>query len=99
MDGSATRSFVVERFWPGVTASAAVADLDRLRPAPATGGIRIVGSVLVPEDEVVLSLVEAPSADSIAVLFRGAGVSFDRVTETVLIGAFGRGGDSDGEGR
>jgi hypothetical protein len=96
MNGSATRSFVVERFWPGVTTPAAAADLGRLGPARTTGAIRIVGSILVPKDEVVLSLIEAPSADAIEVLFRDAGVSFDRVTETVLIGAFERGGDRDG---
>ena len=84
--------FIVERYWPGVTEAdvlAASAALHRATggalPSAATvgvappDGVRYLGGILVPGDEVVLFRFEAPDAGLVEALGVRAGVRCDRV--------------------
>ena len=81
--------YLVERYWPGV-------DRDQLVPAArgissaaaelAAGGrdVRVLSSLLLPADEVVLSLFEAASEEDVVEVNRRSGVPFDRVQPVEL---------------
>lgn len=78
--------YLVERYWPGV-------DRDQLTSATARLGIaarelavvghavRVLNSVFIPADEVVLSLFEAATEDDVVEVNRRGGVPFDRVQQ------------------
>jgi Protein of unknown function (DUF4242) len=77
-------SYVAECFWPGVTR----ADLELLdgraslsagRASGAEQPVRYIGSMLMPEDEVVFCFYEGPSADAIAGAARLAQIPFARI--------------------
>ena len=77
-------SYVAECFWPGVT-RAELASLDDRASLSAgrTSGteqpVRYVGSMLMPEDEVVFCFLEGPSADAVAGAASGAQIPFARI--------------------
>jgi hypothetical protein len=83
-----TATYIAECFWPGVTdelvedaglrASRAVAEL-RSEGKP----ISYVGSILVPEDEVVFFQFEGPSADIVREASGRAELPIERVVESV----------------
>ena len=56
------------------------ADLARLGDGAA---VRYVRSILIPGDETCLHLVEADSAERVAVAFEQAGLAADRIVEAV----------------
>jgi hypothetical protein len=81
-------TFLVERYWPGVTleafteAAGRLADsVDRLRREGAA--IRTVAATLVPGDEAAYWVVEAPSIELVELACARAGVPVERI-----VGAF-----------
>ena len=86
MVGAEVRSFIAECFWPGVQA-ADVRDLDERarRGAAATRSIatrvRYLGSILMPEDEVVLCEFEG-DVETVRLVAESAAIPFDRIVET-----------------
>ena len=80
--------YLAECFWPGVTEND-LTDLDgRARAsAEATAGVRYLGSMFVPGDEVVFCFFDAPSTEAVqAVAERGA-IPFERIVESVHVPA------------
>ena len=85
--GSA-QTFLVEHYRPGITAEAFRAAMARVRASAAAmrrdgSPIRCVHSTLVPEDEAMLSVIDAASSELVEQLFARAGVRVDRIV-TVL---------------
>jgi hypothetical protein len=84
------RTFVVERFWPGVTLGQLEAALER---AAIVGGalddegrhVTHAHCTLIPEDETVVCVFEAETAQDVAELNRRAEFSFDRIAEAVSL--------------
>jgi hypothetical protein len=91
------QAFLVECYWPGVTDRdfrAHVATLDSLVPrgAPnAAGPVVHLGSTLVVQDEVILSLFRAPGVDELRVLLAARSVAPDRIL--VVTAVRGRAGE------
>jgi len=82
-------TFVVESYWPGVTAAslhAAVIAVGRAAAAMGCQGIRIryMGSTLVPADETVFCFVEAVERQDVVDLSDRAGLRSDRIIEAVI---------------
>jgi hypothetical protein len=77
-------TYLVEHYWPGLTADAFRSASERVRAAAdamARAGtpIRFVRSIMVPSDEAAFCLLDAASEDVIAQLYTRAGVRFDRI--------------------
>ena len=86
-DGDLT-TYLVERYWPGVTEAGLAAALERASPSsggPGGGHLRHVHSVLIPSEEVVFSLFEAHSAADVEEANRRAEAPFERVVEAVAV--------------
>ena len=84
----AGQEYLVECFWPGVQ----IADVDKLdrrarvvaRRSRRRGiPVRYLGSLLVPDDEVVLFEFQARSADVVAETSAQVGLPFQRVVPAV----------------
>lgn len=80
--------YLVECYWPGVTAAAVFDAIRRAHAAAAdiTGGgrrVQLVRSTFVPGDEAVLCLFEAASPEDVAEANTRAGVLFDRISLAV----------------
>jgi len=83
-------TFLVERYWPGV-------DLDRLRAAlprleaeaeamsAAGRPVAHVGSILMPDDEVVFSLIGADDLSLVRELNERAGLPTDRIARALAL--------------
>jgi hypothetical protein len=83
-------SFLMERYWPGVTRTdLALAEEHLLRAADELTRdgitIRIVSSTWVPADEVVLTLVEASDQDDVLEVGRRSDYALDRVQRVEVI--------------
>ena len=86
--GSPTESdptFLVERYWPGVDESLLRDALPRLDLAAlemAEEGMPVshVGSLLVPEDQVVFSVIRAPSEEQVREVNDRAHLPVDRIS-------------------
>lgn len=74
-------TFLVERYWPSVTAVAAEA----VTAALAGGGIRVVETIVTGPDEVCFWYVEAGSLDEVAGAFRAANVPIDRISPATTV--------------
>jgi hypothetical protein len=77
-------SYVAECFWPGVTRAELESLDDRAslcagRTSGAEQPVLYVGSMLMPEDEVVFCFFEGPSAEAIAGAARAAQIPFSRI--------------------
>ena len=74
-------TFLVERYWPGVTAVAAQAVTASL------GGpdMLVVETIVAGSDEVCFWYVEAGSEDEIAGAFESAGVPIDRISPATAL--------------
>jgi hypothetical protein len=77
-------AYLVEHYWPGVTAEAFSAATRRIRSAVAAmarGGapIRHLHSTMVPTDEAAFCVFAAASADLIEQLYTRADVRFERI--------------------
>ena len=65
-----------------VVVLAAVATL----PAAGTSeGVRYLGLMLMPEDEVVFFVFSGPSADAVRALAASAAIPFERIVESVRV--------------
>jgi hypothetical protein len=83
-----TRTFLVEHYWPGVTAEAFARAADRVRAsADRLAGegrrIRYLHSTLVPEDEAAFCVFEAESQQLVEEAYARAEVTFERVRAAV----------------
>lgn len=83
--------YLVERFWPGVTAVRARAAVRRLDDAASRSGcgsssVRHLRSGLIPRDEVVWSMIEAASDDAVIAVTTQARHPIDRISETIVVG-------------
>ena len=68
-------TFLVERFWPGLTPPAAeVATASLVR-----AGAVVVETIVASSDEVCLWYVEAESSSEVAAVFAAAAVPVDRI--------------------
>lgn len=82
------QSFLVEHYRPGITADAFLDALARMRASAAAmrrdgSPIRCVHSTLVPEDEAMLSVIDAASSELVEQLFARAGVRVDRIVRAL----------------
>ncbi len=84
------QSYLVETYWPGVTASRWKASASRARLAAAAlrsqgSGIEIETLLLVTQDEVAFFLFNADSSDLVAEACRRARVACDRILPVVRL--------------
>lgn len=84
--GSGLNTYLVERYWPGVTEAVLVAALERATAVSSDKVLRHVHSVLIPSEEVVFSVFEAASAADVESANRLADAPFERVVEAVAVG-------------
>jgi len=82
--------YVAECFWPGVTKADLVkldarvhASVDRTRGVP--DGVRYLGALLLPTDEVVFCFFDGPSARAVEVAARRAKIPFERILQAIRI--------------
>jgi uncharacterized protein DUF4242 len=85
-------TYLVERYWPGVSEDLVTGAHERLAAAtersPGEGKrVRLVSSILVPKEESVFSLFEAASEDDVAEANRRAAVPFDRILQVTIVAA------------
>jgi hypothetical protein len=88
--GGATRTFVVECYWPEITVEQVREALSRVAPLPVTGGpadeVESAGCILIPSDGMALFLFRGVSEDVVRNLSENAEVPFDRIVESIQIG-------------
>ena len=82
------KTFVVERYWPGISATEAAtvmaSEADHAAEMRREGtSVRVLRSTLVEDDETLLSLVEAASREDVVELGRRAGAPPDRIVPAV----------------
>lgn len=87
--GSGSKTFLVERYWPGLTKDQFTAAERRIRRAVrdlvrAGAAIRLVSSTFIPAEEVVLSVFEASGEEAVIDVNVRSGVRFDRVQPVEL---------------
>jgi hypothetical protein len=79
------KEYLAECLWPGVTEEE-LAELD-LRAYATTsvtdGNVRYLGSILMPNDEVVFFRFSAPSPYAVQAVAESAGIPFERIVESV----------------
>jgi hypothetical protein len=85
-------TYLVERYWPGVSEDLVTEAHGRLATATARlrgegKRVRLTSSILIPKEESVFSLLEAVSEDAAAEVNRRAGVPFDRILEVTTVAA------------
>jgi hypothetical protein len=91
----ATRSYLVECFWPGVS-KAQVQELDSRASRSATADrgrgprVRYRGSMLLPDDEVVLCFFDGPCEAAVEAAARHAEIPFARIVASTAVPATGR---------
>jgi hypothetical protein len=83
-------TYLVERYWPGVTSELLLEAVDRGRTVTeqmSAGGTRVrdIISVLIPAEEVVFSLYEGPSAEAVLQLNERAGIQVSRIVEATWV--------------
>jgi hypothetical protein len=76
-------SFLVERFWPGMTRHAAKVATEAL----LASGLAVLETIVASPDEVCLWYVEAVNAETVATAFAAAAVPVDRLTVATRIAA------------
>jgi hypothetical protein len=84
-------TFLVEHYWPGITAETFLSAAERVRTtaeAMARSGtpIRCLHSTMVPADEAAFCVFDAASADLIEKLYARAGVRFERIVAALEVG-------------
>jgi hypothetical protein len=91
--GQGCKTFLVEHYWPGVTADvfgSAAAELRSSTEAMAAEqrAIRFLHSTLVPEDEAAFCVFEAESQALVEEVYARAGVAFERIRDAVETDVF-----------
>ena len=89
-DGSGSTTFLVEHYWPGITAEIFRSAAERVRAtaeAMARGGtpIRYRHSTMVPADEAAFCVFDAGSVELVEQLYARAGVPFERIVAAVEV--------------
>jgi len=82
--------YLAECLWPGVTETELAAlDARARESADATGGtseeVRYLGSMLMPDDEVVFFVFGGPSATAVQAVAATAEIPFERIVESVRV--------------
>jgi hypothetical protein len=84
--GVEVAAYLAERYWPGLDRLVARQAMSRLAAhADAHASMRVLACAFVPDEQAILALVGADSADDVADLGRRADVDFDRVVEAVAL--------------
>jgi hypothetical protein len=83
-------TYLVERYWPGVTSELLLEALDRDRRVLAEMRgegtcVRTVSCTLIPGEEVVFSIYEGPSAAAVRRLNERAGIPVSRIVEAIVV--------------
>ena len=83
-------TYLVERYWPGVTSELLLEALERSRRAMEEMGgegtrVRHISCILIPDEEVVFSVYEGPSAVVVQQVSERAGIPFSRIVTAILI--------------
>jgi hypothetical protein len=83
-------TYLVERYWPGVTNEVLAEALDRGRQMMqqmSTEGTAVlhVTSILIPAEEVVFSLYEAPSTLAVLQLNERAAIPVSRIVDAITV--------------
>ena len=81
-------TYLVERYWPGVTNGLLLKALKRGRRVMEEMGVegtpvRGISCTLIPGEEVVFSVYEGPSANVVQQLNERAGIPFSRIVEAI----------------
>ena len=84
----AWQTYLVEHYRPGFTAERLEEWAARVRAAAVGiaregGSVRYLRSTVLPADESLLCLLEAPSADVVRAVYARAGVPFERLTAVI----------------
>jgi hypothetical protein len=87
----ASQVYLVERYSPGMTtasAEAAVAAVGQACAGRRSQGsaVRLVWSLVMPDDEALFLVIEAVGTDLIAGVCTEAGLAFDRATPALVVG-------------
>jgi hypothetical protein len=87
---SSLTTYLVERYWPGVSPAELADAMTRARRSASTmrrqgKRIRYLQATLVPDQETVLCLMEAESADLVAELNERARIPYDRIAEAIAV--------------
>ncbi len=90
VDTPRTQTFLVERYWPGVDEAIArtvVSNLERAARAMTAEGTPVehLGSILMPADEVVFSLIEAADEEAARRVNERADVPLDRIAAAITL--------------
>ena len=83
-------TYLVERYWPGVTSELLLEALNRGRHVMEQMNregtpVRDISCTLIPGEEVVFSVYEGPSADAVRQLNERAGIPVSRIVEAIVI--------------
>jgi hypothetical protein len=83
-------TFLVERYWPGVTRELIIEAIERSRRVMAEmsaegAHVRDVSCTFIPGEEVVFSVYEGPSAAAVRRLNERAGIPVSRIVEAIRI--------------
>ena len=83
-------TYLVERYWPGVTSERLFEALERGRRVleeMSNEGTRVceISCTLIPGEEVVFSLYEGPSAVAVQQLNERASIPFSRIVEAIAV--------------
>lgn len=83
-------TYLVERYWPGVTSEVLLEALRRGRLVMEEMSVegtcvRDISCTLIPDEEVVFSLYEGPSTASLRQFNERAGIPVSRIVEAVAV--------------
>jgi hypothetical protein len=83
-------TYLVERYWPGVTSELLAQALNRgrrvMEQMSVEGtSVRDLGCTLIPGEEVVFSLYEGPSAAAVRELNERAAIPVSRIVEAIAV--------------
>jgi Protein of unknown function (DUF4242) len=83
-------TYLVERYWPGVTSELLLDALNRGRRVMgqmhAEGtDVRDISCILIPGEEVVFSMYEGPSAAAVRQLNERADIPVSRIVEAIAV--------------
>jgi hypothetical protein len=83
-------TYLVERYWPGVTSELLLEALNRgrqvMRLMSREGTyVRDIGCILIPGEEVVFSVYEGPSATAVRQLNERARIPVSRIVEAIAM--------------
>ena len=84
------RTFLVERYWPGIDESrlrAVLPDLEQAARSMTAEGTPVahVGSILMPVDQVVFSLIEAVDEGAVRSVNERAAIPIDRIAVAIAV--------------